>query len=214
MAARPRHRPHLLPRGRRKSRRAKPGCRSVPARQRAVRLFAGYKLLGVTRAANAGVTDEVATLGVYPGAGADVGFSGTAAVDAAATTTAPTALVISFLRVFMMCSLNMVGVTMRMRDPRPARGKGKGASYQQRVVRLAEPINYVAAEEYRARRAQLNRQDQSPAIDAHSNCRPQYCCRGTQQKLPARGSRAASLARFPFRETADKRRRADEHSLP
>ena len=73
---------------------------------------AAYRLLGVTRAVSVGVADEVATYGVCFAVGVDAGSRGVAAA-AAAMTTAPTAPVMSFLRVwvvFMMCSLGVVAV--------------------------------------------------------------------------------------------------------
>jgi hypothetical protein len=61
--------------------------------------------LGVTRAANTGVAVEVATLGLGLAAGADDRFSGSTAADAAATIAAPTALAMSFLRVWVMATM-------------------------------------------------------------------------------------------------------------
>lgn len=74
-----------------------------------------YKLFGVARAANAGVADIVATLGACLTAGVDGELPGSAEVPAAATAIAPTAPVMSFLRVmveFTICSLGLVTTSL------------------------------------------------------------------------------------------------------
>jgi hypothetical protein len=59
----------------------------------------------VTRAANAGVIDDVAAYVVCLAAGAGDGVPGSAAVPAAAMTTAPTAPVMSLLRVWVVLTM-------------------------------------------------------------------------------------------------------------
>jgi hypothetical protein len=65
---------------------------------------AANRLFGVTRAVNAGVADEVATLGVCLSAAAD-GDSRGATAAAAATTTALTAPAMNFLRLWVVFTI-------------------------------------------------------------------------------------------------------------